>query len=332
MTNSMSSRERMLTTLTRKGETDRVPYVELCVDNGVAQRIAGVDRWLTDLEFSTLLELDNINYWGAMPPLFVDRAAATNGREYHVGGLIKTKDDLAKMVFPDPHSDAFYEPAVQFVKAKGDLAACAVMYMGIDPTILSMGLQGFSYALYDDIELVHEILNKYASWASIVVERLCEIGFDIIWAADDIAGSSAPFFSPEVYRNVLLPHVKKVAKKITVPWLYHSDGNLLPVMDDLLSLGMNALHPIEPKAMDIFELKREYGSRVCLVGNIDLNTLTLGTPDDVRREVIEKIRRLAPGGGYLLSSSSSIASYCKPENVAAMVKAVKEFGRYPIIG
>ena len=102
-------------------------------------------------------------------------------------------------------------------------------------------------------------------------------------------------------------------------------------MDDFIDCGVNALHPIEPKAMDIVELKKKWAGNLCLIGNIDLAyTLTRGTPEETDAEVKERIRTLGPGGGYVVCSSNSVPDYVKPENYKAMVEAVKKYGKYPL--
>lgn len=81
--------------------------------------------------------------------------------------------------------------------------------------------------------------------------------------------------------------------------------------------------------MDIEALKQEIGHRVCLVGNIDLHyTLTQGTPQEVEDEVRRRIEVVGRGGGYMISSANSITSYCKLENVRAMVDAIRRYGVY----
>lgn len=99
---------------------------------------------------------------------------------------------------------------------------------------------------------------------------------------------------------------------------------------DLVDLGIAGLHPIEPAAMDIRAVKRRYGKRLCLVGNVDVHTLAAGTPAQVETEVVGLLRDVAPGGGYMLSSGNSLASYCRIENIRAMVGTMERFGRYPI--
>jgi len=141
---------------------------------------------------------------------------------------------------------------------------------------------------------------------------------------------SGPFFSPAVFRDLVLPRYRRVAEKITIPWVIHSDGNVLPFLEDLLSLGIAGLHPIEKGALDIRAMKREYGDRLCLLGNVDLNILGLGTPQDVEAEVQELIRDVGPGGGYIVTSGNSLAGYLRPENVLALSEAVQKYGRYTL--
>jgi uroporphyrinogen decarboxylase len=82
--------------------------------------------------------------------------------------------------------------------------------------------------------------------------------------------------------------------------------------------------------MDIREVKRRYGDRVCVIGNVDLNILGMGTPEETDREVRELIHDLAPGGGYMISSGNSLASYLKPDCILAMSRAIQKYGKYPI--
>ena len=141
---------------------------------------------------------------------------------------------------------------------------------------------------------------------------------DFIWVADDIAYKTSTFFSPAIFRKHILPLWRELAQSIRKPWIFHSDGDFSAILDDLLSLGMAGIHPLEVGAMDIFALKARLGSRVALVGNVDMGLLTSGTPAEVQTSVLELAERLNAGGGYLLSSGNSISADCRPENVAAL--------------
>ena len=263
-------------------------------------------------------------------PIFADKGQGLDGRLFYGEGHLRTEADLDKMSLPDPENPEIYEAARRFVAGKEDFAAVALLRMGISATMLSMGIEHFCISLLENPLLVTAVLRRYADWAAKVAEKLCQIGFDVIYFTDDIAFKSGPFFSPAAFREFILPELRRVAEKLSLPWVYHSDGNLWPIMDDLLDLGMSGLNPIEPEAMDIAEVKRRYGSRACLIGNISVNTLSMGSVEDVRREVYERIKQVGPGGGYIVASGNSLAAYCKVENILAMADAVQEYGQYPL--
>jgi len=170
---------------------------------------------------------------------------------------------------------------------------------------------------------VAEVFRRYGEWSAEVHTRLCRMGFDFIWAGGDIAYKTAPFFSPQVFREIILPALRPAAEAITLPWIYHSDGNLIPILDDLLSLGMNALHPFETGAMDMAAVKKRYGKRLCVVGNLDMDLLIRGTPEQNAAETKRLLREFAPGGGYIFSSSNTLSYGVRAENVLAVSRVIK---------
>ena len=231
---------------------------------------------------------------------------------------------------PDPYNDEFYADAEEFVKKRGEYPVAFVTRIGMFQTILGFGIQNFALALYDNRELVEKVLDIYFDWMTVVAERICQIGFDFFMTTDDFAFKTGLFFSPDVFKDLMAPRYRRVLEKITIPWVLHSDGNIREVVDILIDLGVAGLHPNEKGAQDIRAMKRDYGDRICLLGNVDLNILGMGSPEEVDREVRELIRDVGPGGGYILTSGNSMASYLKPECIMAMSEAVKKYGRYPI--
>jgi uroporphyrinogen decarboxylase len=338
----MNSRERVLAAL-RREEPDRVPYCELGVDRALAQRLMGwgepegqaanleANVYSVDeaKEIAARLKLDNICYV-LRAPVYAHKVPGLDGRLFYGAGMIKTRDDLDLIQLPDPHDEALYASAAEFARQKGQYAACLVTRIGIFPTVLGMGMENFSIALYEDRALVEEVLDLYCDWTVVVAEHVCQLGFDVYISTDDMAFKSAPFFSPRVFRDLVLPRYRRVREQITLPWVIHSDGNMMPLLDDLIDLDIAGMHPLEKGAMDIRAVKRDYGDRICLLGNVDLNILGMGTPEDVDREVRELIRDVGPGGGYVVTSGNSLAGYLKPENVWALSEAVQKYGRYPV--
>jgi len=125
-----------------------------------------------------------------------------------------------------------------------------------------------------------------------------------------------------------MPHYKKVTDNISKPWIYHSDGMLYDVLDDLLSLGMSGLHPVEPGSMDLRVLKGKYGHQITLIGHIDVDKLSTGTPEEIDALVKQATEDAAHGGGYICGSANSIPNYADPANVEAMSKAILKYGKY----
>jgi hypothetical protein len=355
----MSMRERALAAI-RHQPVDCIPFFDISVAPGVAKLAAGGEdkllsnpktnellnsgdplekargEALLECDISRMLWRHNINWWGCASSFETDNGPCDyllNPNQKNLGfatdGIIKTIEDVDEIRFVRKN-DAFWDRAKVFVDNKGEFAAGAILWLGIDPVWHSMGYETFALGLLCEPNVIEHFLDRVTDWLAEAAAVLNTIGFDFIWAADDIAFKTQPFFSPECYRNHLLPYTRKVAREIRLPWIYHSDGNLIPIMDDLLSQGMNAIHPLEPGTMDLDEVKQRWGGDVTLVGNIDVNTLSLGTPQQTRQEVKDRISQLGQGYGYIVSSGNSIAAGCRPENVLAMVDAAREFGGYPL--
>jgi len=322
----MKPKERVMCALAGE-QPDRVPFCESSVAANVAREIAGSERDLTEREISDLLGRDVV-VAVLFPPYFADQGVGSDGQPYVTTGWIRTRADLDKMVFPDPNDPALYQAAQHILDEKGDYAAVAAIKLGVAPMLVSMGLDGFAYALADDPELVREVLRRYVDWQIVVTQHLVHMGFDFLWSFDDVAFKSGPFCSRAVFREFLMPAFRRSAEAITLPWIFHSDGNIMPVLDDLLTLGMKGLHPIEPGPMSLAQVKQRYGKRVCIVGNVSVDTLSRGTPDEVRETVRQCMTVGKPGGGYMITSSNSIPPYARAENVRAMAQAIQEFGAY----
>ena len=154
-----------------------------------------------------------------------------------------------------------------------------------------------------------------------------------MWYGDDLAYADSTIVSPRVYRQYLFPWMEElaaIAHATNQPFIFHSDGKVWDVIPDLIAVGVNALHPIEPKAMDINLVKARYGDKLALIGNIDMDLLSRGTPEQVRQQVRQRIKDFAPGGGYAVGANPGISYYVRRENYDAMRQAVFDFGKYPI--
>jgi uroporphyrinogen decarboxylase len=198
-----------------------------------------------------------------------------------------------------------------------------------------MGFEAFCLTVHDDLDMVKYITDRLGEESMALLEQV--LSFDCVgamWLQDDIAYTNGLMVSPVILRQIFFPWMQRAAQICHAhgrPFLFHSDGQIDAVLPDIIAAGTDALHPIEPKCMDILKVKRQFGDRLALVGNLDLGyTLTRGTPQEVRQAVRELIQQVAPGGGFLLGSANSITNYVPLENYQAMLDATFEYGRYPI--
>jgi len=252
------------------------------------------------------------------------------GRSYHWVPHILTPDDLPKLRFPAIDVAGRQAELAQAAATIGDsgLALFPAAMFCVATSMNDMGFENFCTSLHDNPRFARQVMQAYAEYNGRLLELYSSRPeVDFVWVADDIAYKTSTFFSPRAFRQHILPIWRELAQCIHKPWIFHSDGNLSAILDDLLTLGMAGLHPIEVGAMDIFELKRRIGAQVALVGNVDMGLLTAGAPAEVEAAVLELAERLTPGAGYILSSGNSISADVEPANVVAMGVALRRWNQ-----
>jgi uroporphyrinogen-III decarboxylase len=104
---------------------------------------------------------------------------------------------------------------------------------------------------------------------------------------------------------------------------YHSDGNILPIIPDLVEIGLDVLNPIQPACMDPAQLKQLYGDRLCFWGSIDeQHTLPFGSPEDVRQEILQRLNTIGQNGGLIIGPTHHVQLDTPMENFWAMVNTI----------
>jgi uroporphyrinogen decarboxylase len=332
-------------------ESDRVPLAELGIDLPIKEIVLGkpVRDIATDVEFWWRAGYDYIylrpdyEFPNTIPsttttgrPNYEDSSEQDSKSHTLSGpGAIAKREDLDTYPWPDPANEDYYKPL-------NEAAACLPPGMGLvsgvggifTRTWMLLGFERFCLALSEEPELIAEIFERIGAIQCEVLRRVMKQDRLVaIWYGDDLAYTESLMVSPRTYRQYLFPWMKKLADmahEADMPFIFHSDGKVWDVIPDLIAAGVNALHPIEPKAMDINQVKARFGDKLALIGNIDMNLLSLGTPEQVRDQVRQRIKDLAPGGGYAVGANPGIPYYVRPENYEAMRKAVFEFGTFPI--
>ena len=141
--------------------------------------------------------------------------------------------------------------------------------------------------------------------------------------ADDIGFNTGLMMSPDHFREHVLPWNKKISQTIHEKdklFILHACGRIEMLMEDLISdVGIDARHSYEDQITPIEEAKRLYGERIAVLGGVDMDLLTRGSEQNVRKRVREIISVCVPGGGFALGTGNSAANFIRPENFLAML-------------
>ncbi len=198
-----------------------------------------------------------------------------------------------------------------------------------------MGMDNLLIAMVDNPNFVYELFKKIADNNIEMIKNAIRLGATTISLGDDYCGKDGPLMSPKMFREFIFPNLKKAVSIIHEEGAYcikHTDGNIWPIIDQLLEAEIDCLNPIDPLGgMDIREVKKFVGNKTCLMGNIDcVYILCEGKRDEVYNTVKNCILKGGKKGGLIISSSNSIHSGVKPSNYSQMIKAIHKYGKYPI--
>ncbi|MBE0660215.1 MAG: hypothetical protein IH602_21155 [Bryobacteraceae bacterium] len=153
----------------------------------------------------------------------------------------------------------------------------------------------------------------------------------VVWG--DVAYKKCMMFSPAYWRKWFKPVVAKlvaVCREAGLPVIYHGCGNARKIFDDLIECGIAAYNPLEAKAgLDVVELREQLGHRLAFCGNMDVLLWATGSMEEIRAEVLRKLRA-ARGGGFIFQSDHSVPTNIYAARYGYVVGLVREYGRYPL--
>ncbi len=338
---------RLRAALLLEGKPDRVPLIELFVDNQVKSAFLGkraaslqdeVEFWILAgydyvpislgiLEVGGVLSGDATLRKRSRYSIYseeeVEMKWAAEGK-----GVITTEEELERFQWPAEESPGLAVAREVSKLLPPDMRTIAILGKVFTSVWMLMGFETFALATVENPALVERLFNKVGNIQFRALEQALELpGVAAAWMSDDIAYGTGLMVSPAILRKYMFPWYRKMSllcQQRDIPFLYHSDGDLTAVIEDIINAGFNGLHPVEPKAMDIRALKKRVEGRLCLAGNIELDRLSRGAPDEVRTLARANIRDLAYDGGYCLGSSNSVTYYVPVENYRAMIETAFE--------
>jgi len=307
----MDSRERVFAALQRK-EPDRLPKLEWLIDPSVIRQINPqwsyidlIDNSIEDVAVAIedtkarkINERTEVDEWG------ITRCwtASSGDVSFPIQPSIRSKEDLKTFLPPDPLASYRFDALKKLIRKFHHKKA--ICFFAHDAWEYPAAIRGEANLLMDfllDPDFAKQIINMTVDYQVRLIEHAIELGAEIIATGDDYCSTKGPVMSPEHFKEFILPGLQRVvetAKKHGVFFIKHTDGNVWPILDLIVDIGIDAFNPIQPDVMDIKEVKKQYGDRIALIGNIDCgNLLSFASTSQVEDVVRQTIQDIGPGGG-----------------------------------
>lgn len=187
-----------------------------------------------------------------------------------------------------------------------------------------MSLEGLSLALYEQPELVQAVSDRIGELMVGFYHHLMDLDrLIVVFPGDDMGFRSGTLIHPKALRKYCLPWHREFAQIAHAggrPYFLHSCGNLATIMTDLIEdIGIDGKHSYEDVIRPVQDFQAEYGDRIAVLGGMDLNLLSAGSEEDVRRHTRFLVETCGGRGRYAIGSGNSIPSYVPVENYLSML-------------
>jgi len=241
-----------------------------------------------------------------------------------------SREQILQYRYPYEHIDALLQQMQRVLPYADDhFIGCDISPCLFEQVYRLRGMENALMDLVANPDISKDMLQKAADFAFVLAERVCdELAIDWLWTGDDVAGQQNLMMSPEMWREMVKPHLARivaVAKERGIWSAHHCCGALRPIIPDLIEIGVDVLNPVQGTCpgMDPYELKREFGKDLAFMGGIDTqHLLPHGTEEAVYAETVRMLEAMtADGGGYILAASHTVPHETPLENVFAMYRA-----------
>ncbi|HSV74432.1 MAG TPA: uroporphyrinogen decarboxylase family protein [Chthonomonadales bacterium] len=314
----MTPRERFIAALERRPLTGRVPHFELVFFLTMeafgkvhfSQRHYG--------QWDQMEEKERQLHRNQMADLYIETA--------------ERYEHSAIFLHPNPGSPEETFRLIDLVREKAGNRHFLMMHG--DATYSIPGgteMEAFAYRLVDEPQKVRQeagaMVDHQLAWA----ERLRDHGgLDGFALCSDYCLNDGPFLSPRQFSEFVTPYLARLVRgqrDLGFHVIKHTDGNIMPILDQLVQAEPHALHSIDPQAgVDIAEVKRLVGDRVCLIGNVNCGLLDSGTDAEVVENARYALESGMPGGGYIFSTSNCVYTGMRLARYELMLDAWRQYG------
>jgi len=250
----------------------------------------------------------------------------------------RSLEDLERFPFPDlgaPYVASGLAFQVEELHGRGLAAGGSLPHLGGELFEAAWRLRGFESFLIDLVERpdwAHFLLDRLAALARRNAETLARAGIDVLALDDDVGMPGRMMISPRTWREFFEPRLAGIvgaarAIRPELRVLYHSDGHIEPILDDLVEVGVNAINPVQPEHMDAVRIRRRFGRRLALWGTIGRQTtFSFATPEEIREEVRERVAALGRAALVLCPAYDIDEPDVPWANVAAFLEAATTYG------
>jgi uroporphyrinogen decarboxylase len=298
------------------------------------ERALGEDMLLTSVGWANSYYLDDKPYtdeWGIGWEIQPYETPFGTGHYTEIGGHPLADDEaISRYQPPDPNRPELYRDAEQVIRDfKDEYWIVGVTVTTIFETAWALrGLEQLMLDMLMDPDLADDVLDIPYRYHLTAAKKLVEMGVDMIWTGDDVGAQHKMLISPKMWRRYLKPRMANFVAELkainpNLKVAYHTDGNVMPIIPELIEIGIDVLNPVQPASMNPAEVKRRFGDRLCFWGTIDeQHTLPFGSPREVKSEVVDRLETVGRKGGLILAPTHHVQLDTPMENFWALVDTV----------
>jgi len=334
----MNNWERVLAALKHR-QPDKVPY-----DIRFTQKAyAKMAQYYGDQDFDSRLGNcftwfrpypDNVRYRLVAPDIWQDEFGVRWNRaiDKDIGvpcnQLVKPQN-INKFVWPDPNDPTRYDFIKESVKKAGDNATLVSLGFALFERAWTLvGMENLLMYMLTEAHFVNLLLDKILQYNLGIIEHSCSLDVDIFRFGDDWGHQRGLIMGIDLWRQFIKPRIKEMyqlAKSKGKYVMIHCCGKVDELLPDLIECGLDIFNPFQPEVMDVFEIKKRYGDRLCFYGGISTQrTLPYGNIAEVKDEVNRLIDVVGENGGYIASPAHDIPADAKCKNIAAMIEVLQD--------
>ena len=307
----MTSRDRVLTTINHR-EPDRVPFNL----RPAAEHLARLREQVREVDFAEHFHHD-VRYVTIPEPPRPDEVPLSEWTPR------PTEEEVTRA-----------REAARDLQQRG-LAVCGSYNCGVyEQAKHWFGDEAAMIGPYENPLEFGKMLDRITEWKCARYGAYVAAGVDLVWIGDDLGTQRSLVMSPAQYREwyrprhqVIVTHLRAIRSDVKIA--FHCCGHVTPLIPDLIELGIDVLEAVQPEAMDLGYLKREFGRDLAFWGGIGAQSALAGTPAEAIAGVRDTLRLMAPGGGYIAAPCHTLTEEVRWETVLAFHEAVTVYGDYP---